>query len=105
MEIYEILNYKCNTKQQRRELLKETIKLLKNKKEAPSKEELKVIVKKIEKKYKFQLNYIIPGEGKYIASVRGISGYTIYYSNSEYEALLKYILLVKSFLLYKKKLK
>lgn len=104
MEINEILNYQCNTKQQRKKLLKQVIDLLK-KKEIPTKEELKRIIQKLSNKYKFNLNYIIQKEGKYISSVKGISGYTMYYSNSEYEALLKYILLVKALLVYKKKLK
>lgn len=100
MEIYKILNLKCNNKTNKKKLLSCVLKVLKLN-EKPKKEKLRKICKKIESKYKYNIIYIIYNTDKtYTTSIKGINGYLVYDTYSEYEALLKYILFVRCFIKY-----
>lgn len=109
MTIDEIINFKCDTKEHKKELLKKLMQITKLK-EKPNKNKLKEICAKLEHIYKYNIIYIIyninnksKGNKNWIISIKGFSGYIIFSCYSQYEALVKYILLVKSLNNYKKK--
>lgn len=106
MTIDEVINFKCDTKEHKKELLTELLKITKLK-EKPNKNKLKEICAKLEHIYRYNIIYNIYNKSKdnknWIISIKGFSGYIIFSCYSQYEALVKYILLVKSLNNYKKK--
>lgn len=103
MEIYKIIYFKCDTDEKKKFLLRKTKEVL-NFEGKLDKDKLWKICRKLENKYKHNIIYIKKINNIYITSIKGFNGYNMYESLSEYEALLKYVLLIREKVKYKNKL-
>lgn len=102
METYEIYNLDCSVKNNRKRLLKETMEAIKEE-EKPDKVTLKRYCKHLGKKHKFKFQLVKPINDKiFISVLTPHDGYVTFYVNSNYEALCKFILLIKAYVKYRK---
>lgn len=102
METFEIYNLDCSVKNNRKRLLKETMEAIKEE-DKPDIELLKKYCKHLGKKYKMKIHMIHKmDEELFISVLHPNDGYVTYKAKSKYEALCKYILLVRNYNRYRK---
>lgn len=102
MENFEIYNLDCSVKTNRKRLLKEVMGVTKQE-EKPSKETLEKYSRILGDKYKMKI-HLVKQQGKqlFISVIHPNDGYVTFKTNSYYEALCKYILLVREYSRYRK---
>ena len=101
MKIYEIKSLNCKSKENRKILLKEVMKVLKLE-EKPSNDDLKKTCRKIRIRYGFQYS-MFEVEDKIQLNINlERDSYSVVECNTKYEAMCKYILICKAWLKYLK---
>lgn len=72
-------------------------------KEKPSLEKLKKASISLSKKYPYKIHLLFKEKENWYMSIKKKTGYTVLYPYTEYEAYVKFILLVKAELKYEKR--
>ena len=101
MKSYEIIYLDCSKKENRKKLLKETMKVVK-KEEKPTKEFIEKFSYSVGKKYRMGVQLVKQVNGKLFISIRNEEAFITILCDSYYEALCKHILIVKAMQEYKK---